>query len=74
MSKYDYALKELPEIVVDQDAFTTAELAQKTARKPNSINIWMAAQIESGKWERVSKRVNGRLLPAYRPSQKQRKP
>jgi len=61
---------QLPKIIIDQKAETALEIMAQTPHKRCWVDRLAKEMVASGKWERVYKRVGGRLTPAYRVRQK----
>lgn len=61
---------DFPETVIDQTAETKGEMAAQWPKGLSSLEDFIRAKVAAGEWERVWKRDNGRLKPAYRRSVK----
>lgn len=59
-------IEDIPNLVIDQNAETIAELVEATGRSYTWIKAFANDQVTAGRWERVHKRVGNRTTPAYR--------
>jgi len=57
---------DFPSVVVDQSAQTLQELMSDWPKSHCQLTRFANEQIQAGRWERVAKRIKGRLTPAYR--------
>lgn len=60
---------DFPKVVIDDTAETRAELLREWPKSDCMLREFILEQVRSGRWERVYKRVNGHLKPAYRRQQ-----
>lgn len=59
-------LSEIPKRIFDQSAETSQELVEGSGYSQPAIQKLVARRIADGQWERVWKKINGRVVPAYR--------
>lgn len=71
MSKYLKAIAaELNRPEVDDDALSVEEISDQFGMSQSWASKKAFAMVKAGKWERVAKWGNDRLVPAYRPVKK----
>ncbi len=52
--------------VTDSNAETIREIMAQTGLSESAVSKFIKKRIQSGEYEQVLKRINGRILPAYR--------
>jgi len=57
---------DVPRYVVDDNAETLREMCDSVGLARSAMTLLASNKIREGRWERVWKRVDGRLRPAYR--------
>lgn len=61
---------DIPKMVIDQDSQTIADMRLEIPRGEAWLYAYAKKMVDSGKWDRVFKKVNGRYCLAFRPHKK----
>jgi len=57
---------DFPKFIVDQCSETRSELLKQWPQGEDALDKFIHKKINSGEWERVKKRIGGKLHSAYR--------